>query len=257
MSYNIAHRSEIGMREEQQDSWFVKLEEGRACCAVCDGMGGHSYGSSASRAAADTMRGLYVSKAEAYPYPDFFENAIDILDENVLTIQDRSDGQRQPGKARAAAGSAGTTIVSAAVDGDDLYWLSVGDSRLYIIRGRSVARATRDHNYFLRLDYLLRNGEIDKDEYDAEAARGEHLISYLGMGGVAIYDINDTPFKLLDGDMVLLCSDGIYRTYNDSQILALAGGRSPEAAINALFDGAATLFEDNATCVIIKYEVGG
>ena len=246
MIYEIAQKSIIGERDEQQDSWFVRLESDKVYAAVCDGMGGYSHGQDASAAASETMKRLYLSKPTEEPYPDFFIKAIDILDENVLSLKNPEGGKL----------SAGTTILTVAIDGDSLFWLSVGDSRLYIIRGENIVRVTRDHNYFLTLGQMMETGAIDKDRYDDEAPKGERLISYIGMGGVQIFDINDAPLKLMPYDTVLLCTDGLYRAVNDDEILKLANNRSPNDAICALIDKVNIAFSDNTTCVIIKYNGG-
>ena len=249
MNYETAQKSIIGRRDEQQDSCFVLHGGGKVFSAVCDGMGGHEHGRAAGAAAAATMKQLYLSKTDEEPYPDFFVRAIDILDEKVLSLKKSEEPKL----------SAGTTMLAVAIEGGDLFWLSVGDSRLYIIRGGSIARVTRDHNYFLSLDQMLKNGTIDEDDYNGEAALGERLISYIGMGGVQIFDVNDIPFKLLPCDVVLLCTDGLYRAVQDDEILDMASNRCPDEAICALIDESGSIYDDNTTCVIIKYcddEVG-
>ena len=241
--YEISQKSIIGERDEQQDSWFVSTVSGKVFAAVCDGMGGHRHGQTASMTAVETMKQLYTSKTTEESYPDFFIKAIDILDEKVLSIKDSSE--QKP--------SAGTTILTVAIDNDNLFWLSVGDSRLYIIRNDNIARVTRDHNYFLSLDQMMENGVIDQDRYNGEALKGERLISYIGMGGVQIFDINDAAFKLIPFDIVILCTDGLYRAVDDNEILRLVQGQSPEEAIDALINESSKKFADNTTCVIIKY----
>ena len=246
MSYEIAQNSIRGGRYEQEDCWFIHPENGKVFAAVCDGMGGRSHGQIASMAAAETMEQLYISKTSEESFPGFFVKAIDILDEKVLSLKD-SEGQRL---------SAGTTILTVAIDGDNVFWLSVGDSRLYIIRNESIACVTRDHNYFLSLNQMAECGAIDKDKYNDEAAKGERLISYIGMGGVLIFDVNETPFKLLPNDTVLLCTDGLYRAVSDDEILRLVSDRSPDESMRALMDESNKTFVDNATCIIIKYTDG-
>ena len=242
MIYEIAQKSIIGGREQQQDSLTVISESDKIFATVCDGMGGHEHGHAASNTATDTMTKLYLSKTAEDPYPEFFINAIDILDEKVLSL-------KSPEMRRL---SAGTTIITAVISADNLFWMSVGDSRLYIVRKGSIVCVTRDHNYFLSLNQMMENGAIEKATYDDEAVKGERLISFIGMGGVQIFDVNDTPFKLLPGDTVLLCSDGLYKAVNDDEILRLVSNNNPAAAMCALFDDSNKTFADNTTCVIIK-----
>ncbi|MDR1210231.1 MAG: serine/threonine-protein phosphatase [Clostridiales bacterium] len=240
--YSAAVRSAIGRRGEQQDSAFCQAEGDSAFAVVCDGMGGMELGRAAGAAAVERMRSLYASKRADETFAEFFTNAVDTLDERVRAL----------GGAGGSGLSAGTTIVAAAAEKDKLFWLSVGDSRLYIIRGGSVARATRDHNYYYILDRMRREGVIDEKRYITESARGERLISYIGMGGVQMFDVNDSPFTLAPGDIILLCSDGLCRAFSDGEIARLVSGREPEDALRALFDESGAAFGDNATCVVVK-----
>lgn len=79
---------------------------------------------------------------------------------------------------------------------------------------------TTDHNYFFQLNEMLRNGEIDREQYRIEAQEGEALISYVGMGGLQWKDISRAPFVLRPKDTILICSDGLYRSVPAQLILA-------------------------------------
>lgn len=158
MEYDIAQKSLLGAREEQQDCHYAHCEPGRAFAVVCDGMGGIGHGGAASRVAVETLKGLFYAKEAAESCPTFFIRAVDILDEQVANLADDL-GQRLGG---------GTTIVAVIIEGDALYWLSVGDSRLYILRGEELVCVTRDHNYLL----------IEPEDTSRKA---EALISFIGM----------------------------------------------------------------------------
>ena len=246
MTYEIAQKSILGKRREQQDSFFIHTEKEKVFSAVCDGMGGCSNGQAASMVVSETMKRLYLSKATDESYTDFFIKSIDILDEKVLSLRD-SDSRNI---------SSGTTILTVAIEGNSLYWLSVGDSRLYIIRNENIARVTRDHNYFLSLNKLVENGTIDTDKYKDEASKGEQLISYIGMGGVLIFDVNDAPFKLMPQDAILLCTDGLYRAVSDDEILHIVNGHNSKETVCALIDESNKIYFDNTTCILIKYQMG-
>jgi protein phosphatase len=246
MFYETAQKIILGNRCEQQDSLFVYHECNKVFSAVCDGMGGHSNGHAASITVAETMNNLYLSKSTKEHYSDFFMRAIDILDEKVLSLNNFEHREL----------SAGTTIATIAIEEDNLFWLSVGDSRIYIIRDGDIVRITRDHNYFLTLNRMLEDGIIDKIRYNAESAKGEQLISYIGMGGIKIFDINDVAFKLIPNDIILLCTDGLYKTITDIGILDAVRNLSPDEIMSILIDESKQSFEDNTTCVVIKYKGG-
>jgi protein phosphatase len=243
--YEAALRSVVGTRDEQQDCAYVRSDSGGVFAVVCDGMGGMGDGGIASVTAVEKLKDLYFSKRTKEAYHAFFLKAVDILDERVFMLKDSEGGRRL----------AGTTIVAIAIENEELFWMSVGDSRLYILRKNEIARVTRDHNYLLRLDQMMREKSITKTQYDDEAPKGEALISYIGIGGVQVMDINEVPFPLLAGDAILLASDGLYRFLGDEEILPLLQAGGAADAADALIRGAtekAVRFQDNTTCVVVK-----
>jgi len=247
--YEAAMKSVIGTREEQQDYGYYKVDNQRVVALVCDGMGGLDSGTIASTVATNKFKELYEHKNPAQAIPEFLLNSVDILDEYVFHLKD------EEGKKLAA----GTTLVAAIIENDSLFWLSVGDSRLYILRGNEFVQVTRDHNYFLKLNQMLKEDAINQEQYSAEAKKGEALISFIGLGGIDVMDINNTPFKLLHGDIILLSSDGLYKALSDDEIALCLQKADIENSLEALISKAsdkAKMSQDNTTCIIIKYEAG-
>jgi len=245
----IASLSIIGARETQQDTALVYEREGRLLAAVCDGMGGSEGGELASKTAAGILRELFQKKSAHQSYADFFRTAADMMDEAVFKLKSKC-GERL---------RAGTTIVAVAIEENKMTWLSVGDSRLYITRGTEMIRATREHNYYMQIDELLAQGKLNERQYAAESARGESLLSYLGLGGLEIIDINETPFEIVAGDRLLLASDGLYRAVDDEKIQSIVSEYGARGATIALTSMAKKNFPetlDNTTCVIIHC-IGG
>lgn len=80
--------------------------------------------------------------------PDWFLHCVDVMDESVCKIKDEHNDGVNPG----------TTVVAVYLSGGELYWLSVGDSRLYIIRGDEIVAATRDHNF----RFMSRSGKASE-----------------------------------------------------------------------------------------------
>ena len=151
---------------------------------------------------------------------------------------------------------AGTTLASVAISGNRLYWLSVGDSRIYIFRRNEMVQVTNDHNYFYRLNQQLADGLISRSKYHEEAGNGEALISFIGMGGILLMDLNEAGFSLQAGDTVLLCTDGLYRSVPDDEMLKIVVSSSTaEEAIRCLkktIADKAYPWQDNYTCILIK-----
>lgn len=206
--FSMAILSVIGDREEQQDCFGYSLQAEEGIVAICDGMGGHAGGQKASNTAISHLIGNYDNN---YPVlaPDVFLRAeTDTIDSEIKAFL-TDDGVNL---------NAGTTLVCVFIRDKQLYWMSVGDSRLYLYRSGQLVQVTQDHVYQIVLDGLLEKGEITQLEYVREEVKGEALISYLGIGNLQLVDNNTTPFTLKSGDKLLLMSDGLYKSVPDSEI---------------------------------------
>lgn len=204
--YSTAVRSDIGGREQQQDRAYLCIHEDQIYAVVCDGMGGAMDGRAASDAALATMRHIYMDyySEGAVDASSFLYHAMIAADKAV--------------SARMTRGIGGTTLVAAILTGEQMHWVSVGDSRLYIIRSGKILQATRDHNYQLRLNEMLQQEEITSELYHKEMVRGDALLSYLGKGNLTLYDLTQAPFTLQSGDAILLTTDGLFRTLSDEDV---------------------------------------
>lgn len=233
-------RSVIGTRDEQQDRATCIYENGTFAAIVCDGMGGLSGGQAAASAAVQTLASLIKSRDKSESVPDFLLRCVDILDEKVCSLS--TEGT-----------ISGTTLVCAVIEDGKLYWLSVGDSRLYILRRDEFVQATRDHNYEMvlnsRKDYVPTPEDISK-----KAA----LVSFIGMGGVSTMDITSNPLVLAHGDIILLTTDGLFNSIDDNEIKSVITGNADiGSAADILIDKSeksAPLARDNTTFILIKAE---
>lgn len=247
----IGASSIIGTRRSQEDTIFSSQNGSEAIAIVCDGMGGLAGGAMASRLAAESMADAWFIKNEinkVADIPGFLKEEAIRADEKVYSQKNEQGGQM-----------AGTTIVMIIVRNNELYWLSVGDSKVYIIRGEEILPVCKEHNYRLMLDTQLKQGMLTEKEYAAQEYRAEALISYLGMGDVSLMDINQKPFLLYEGDIILLSSDGLYRSLTDKEILNIIKGHVPDmqnaalALTNAALDAKAT-GQDNTSVVVLQYQ---
>lgn len=248
-------RSAIGNREYQQDALYVSgskrlaaNKKTRVLAVVCDGMGGMADGGRASRTAIQMMvQGFQkVEKLPELDIPRFFQRGIYAIDRTIASFP------KEGGK------GSGTTMVACIAEDDRLYWASVGDSRIYIIRGAQIQQVTRDHNYGLRLQEMRAAGQITEEEFMA-ARHKEALISFLGMGNVSLMDINSVPFEMQFGDVVMLCSDGITKVLPDAQIrqIITADAVRPEERAEALINAATranTHSQDNTSVALLCYQ---
>ncbi|MCM1172162.1 MAG: protein phosphatase 2C domain-containing protein [Clostridium sp.] len=247
MSVEYGIMSWIGMRDEQQDSVEVYSFNDFTIAVVCDGMGGSNGGAVASDLAA---KHFVEYTREAYPMRNIWLCLKSIameIDKEVYDLRGNK-GERL---------GAGTTLAGIIIDENELHWLSIGDSRIYIERNGMVASVTRKHNYQLYLDEQLRLGQISREAYERNLEKAEYLISFVGYGNVSLMDINTDVFKLLENDKILVCSDGLYRSMPEEQIVEILTKEQSAERIANIFLGVLkdknSPYQDNASAIVIKY----
>ena len=203
--YNAQH---IGRREEQQDYFaYSDIFNDReydlmgAVSVLADGMGGLDNGRLARRTAVEVFLSAYR------------ESAANMTDINERLIY----AARAANSAVLGIDGAGTTICAAIVKDWKLYWLSVGDSRLYLYRDGILRRINKEHNYENVLNRMVQNGEILPEEALSDPNRAA-LTSYIGIEELEEIDFNPDIFPLMPGDSIMLCSDGLYRALSDEEM---------------------------------------
>lgn len=168
---------------------------------VADGMGGHNAGDFASKCTVETItreiRGC------------FEKNAIRILSKAIMVANERI---RQKAREDERLYGMGTTVVAATCIGKYLQVANVGDSRLYIINEEEVRQVTRDHSL---VEEMVRMGGIDR-----KAARNhpDKNIITRAIGARDTIEIDFFNEELQDGDIVLMCSDGLSNMLEDEEI---------------------------------------
>lgn len=245
---NMGISSILGTRKNQQDTVFGNTDDGSAIAIVCDGMGGMNGGEIASQTAAKILASDYYENKSFDDMPEFFRREAIKMDAAVNELTDEN-GQPLGG---------GTTVVAVAIEGDKMFWLSVGDSKIYILRGDEIISVNREHNYRLKLDSELKKGIITEEQYKEKESQAEALISFIGMGNVSLMDINKSPFHLIENDIVLLCSDGLYKRLSDDLIMEIIRYEEPdmERAAKRLTDiviKKTNKVQDNTSLVLMQY----
>lgn len=251
--FSVGYSKNIGKRKSQQDSvavsadnYFKPCNENRILAVLSDGMGGLNGGEQASQLCVSEMLKQYNEKTSIDDYSVFFKDAITDIDMQIKNLRNEN-GEPLGG---------GATLVSFAVDNDDLYWATVGDSHLYIIRNDEIVLVNREHNLMLRLMDSVKNGELTLEEAQRNRKK-DALISFMGMGGLSLYDINKTPLKMKANDIVIACSDGLFRTLSDEEIKEATLKCNDDMQLlshilisNALAKGKKN--QDNLSVVIVK-----
>lgn len=245
---NMGISSILGTRENQQDTVFGNVAGENVIAIVCDGMGGMNGGEIASQTATTILADDYFNMEDETDIPEFFEQEAYKMDDAVYALTNEDDEPL----------NGGTTVVAVIIQKDRLYWLSVGDSKIYIIRDNEIIAVNREHNYRLQIDEELKRGLIDEEEYKAKEAQAEALISYIGIGKVSLMDINKVPFLLKENDIILLCSDGLYKRLPDDDIMEIISFEEPDMkrAARRLTDVViqrTQRVQDNTSLVIMQY----
>ena len=247
---DVGMYSVLGERPTQQDAGTFEWNGGMLLAAVCDGMGGMEGGEQASRIGIDTLRAWMEEQPPscAQEGAEWMRRAFADADARIASLVNHL-GERM---------YAGSTVVAVLAGEGRMQWGCVGDSRIYLMRNGRMDVLTRMHNYHLRLEEMFQRGEIDREEKDREAVRGEALISYLGIGGLPLIDTARVPIALQPEDVILLCSDGLYKTLDDEQIQVIIeeSGENMDIAARRLCQEACRLAvrrQDNTTVIVVRY----
>ena len=249
-----ASSSVIGGRRSQQDRYYLDINESmdNAVAVICDGMGGMQSGDMASDLAILRFSEVLneIRYAQDINIRQSLENAAKEIDREVASLTD-SSGQTL---------DTGTTVVSVLIRDGKAWWMSVGDSKIYVIREGEIFCVVREHIYLTVLNDLYQEGKISREKYEAEAFRGAGLISYIGMGEIKLIDSNEQALALRDKDVILLCSDGLSNALTDQEIMEviLANPDRPGYLHHRLQKKAAAasdLHQDNTTIISLTCRI--
>ena len=242
-SFGITDRGKV--RRDNQDSFLIERIDEKDCliAVLCDGMGGEKAGNIASDLAAKTYVGELSQKMKItrQKKPDVKAMMIQAchLANHMIYGYSCFDTDYT---------GMGTTMVSAVVEGDDVYVLNVGDSRAYRITRRKMVQITRDHSL---VQDMVDRGEITPEQARTHPRRNV-ITRALGVDENVPCDIFKP--RLSRGDMLLLCSDGLTNMLEDREIFEFSKENADPLSLGrALMDEAlARGATDNVTIVIIS-----
>lgn len=182
--------------------------------AVADGMGGHKAGEIASKLALDELAAYLrnnlklLEQDPALALKDAFQNA----NEAVLELA-RTDGDKFRGM--------GTTITAVIVRDDRIYVAHVGDSRAYLVRSEEIWLLTNDHSL---VNELVKSGGITPEEAESHPQKNI-LTRAIGTSPKVEVDINIESIQ--NGDIIILCTDGLSNLVTLTEMGRLAGEEVP------------------------------
>ena len=246
--FEIAGDQIDGARDYQEDAFLTTYiddadgeSKASALVIMADGMGGHAAGNIASNLVVSTFNKSFTGKFGTEDVPH-------ILRESLLKA---NDALRESIRETPALDGMGCTMVTAAVTKGKVYWVSVGDSHLYVVRDRKLEKKNDDHSYGGYLDRMKAKGM----DIEAEAGLSRNmLMSAMTGDDLTEIDCPDAGFQLLPRDRLIIASDGL-DTLNESTIIQTsAWSPTPKECVQALLtavEDAKKPRQDNTTVIVI------
>ncbi|HEX3298693.1 MAG TPA: Stp1/IreP family PP2C-type Ser/Thr phosphatase [Actinomycetota bacterium] len=221
------------VRDHNEDAYIVEPP----LYAIADGMGGANAGEVASQLALETIGEM--QRAGETTLDD------EVREANRVVFARSGEDAKFAGM--------GTTVTAALASADALHLVHVGDSRAYLLRAGSLRQLTRDHTL---VDRMVQAGEISRDEADVHPHRN---VLIRALGTEPKVDVEALDLGLLEGDQVLLCSDGLHDMVTESQISAIldiARGAPQDAADRLVRSANRAGGIDNITAIVLEVEPG-
>lgn len=242
---HVEGNTDVGCKRKANEDWLDSFEcENGLVAVVCDGMGGHVGGRIASHVAVDAIRKFLSSQYIPNP-KDAIVQACHAA--NAAILQRASE---QP-----ELTSMGSTCVMLIVRDGKVYMGSVGDSRIYLVRSKTIRQLTKDQSY---VQMLVDAGQITQEQAEHHPRKNE-ITNALGLHGMQPATVLEDPINPEAGDCFVLCSDGLSGMVPDREIAKVVGnqmGMSQQDRVNTLIDKARRNGGlDNITCQIVEFAV--
>ena len=239
MKFSVFQVSRKGGREKNEDRMGYCYTRESGLFVLADGMGGHPEGEVAAQLALQSISALYQKEARPVvkDITEFLSSSLMAAHHQIIRYASEKGMLDTPR----------TTLVAAIVQGTSATWVHCGDSRLYVVRDGELLTRTRDHSYLeqqsggvVRMDRINRN----------------ILFTCLGSPTKPVFDITG-PVTLQQGDKILLCSDGLWGSLPDIEIVKQLSLHSVSEAVPDLVERAlrkAGDHSDNVTVIAFEWE---
>jgi PPM family protein phosphatase len=239
MKFSVFQVSRKGGRAKNEDRMGYCYTRESGLFVLADGMGGHPEGEVAAQLALQTISALY--QKEARPTikdtTEFLSLALLAAHHQIIRYASEKGMLDTPR----------TTVVAAILQGTGATWVHCGDSRLYVMRDGELLTRTRDHSYLEQ-----QNAGIIK----ISTANRNILFTCLGSPAKPVFDIAG-PVTLQEGDKLMLCSDGLWGSLTDADIVRHMSGKSVSDAVPEMVEHALRVggsHSDNVTVLAMEWE---
>ena len=242
MKFSVFQVSRKGGRQLNEDRMGYSYTRSSCILLLADGMGGHPEGEVAAQLALQAMSALYQKQAnpEIEDIPAFLTSAVMAAHRQIIKYAIEKGMLDTPR----------TTVVAAIVQNGNASWLHCGDSRFYMMRKGKLVVRTRDHSYL---------EQPPKGHSPSKLAAHQNrniLFTCLGSPAKPVFDMAG-PVPLQQGDKILLCSDGLWGTLSDDEIVQKIGQGAVGEAVPQMVEMAlqrAGATSDNVTAIALEWE---
>jgi serine/threonine protein phosphatase PrpC len=242
----VGQQTDIGLKRKLNEDNMISVvpgdEEERATkgalFVVADGMGGHTQGEVASELAINTIR-------EAYYHNDGKDRAAALRE----AVQKANERVYRQGTTQGAdrTNSMGTTCVAVVLQDDFVYVANVGDSRTYLMRNDQIRQITEDHSWVAQ---QIREGKMTPEE---ARVHPKNNVIYRCLGTAEDVEIDIFSEQVQEGDLLVLCTDGLSGLVNDQELQDIVGQHSPEESVQQLVARANEHGgPDNITAIVVR-----
>ncbi len=213
------------VREKNEDYFCV--DEGLGLFAVADGIGGHMAGEVASKMAIEVLKD-FIANEDKYQldatenYRDDYSRESNMAAEAVRRA---NRAIHETSQNNSSYRGMGTTLTAALIRGERLSISHVGDSRAYLIRTSCIEQITNDHSLVAE---QVKMGLLSEE--DARKSKVKNVITR-SLGNFPDVEVDIEEFSISDGDIIILCSDGIPSVISDSDILSIASASGNPAVL--------------------------
>ena len=242
MKFSVFQVSRKGGRQQNEDRMGYSYTRSSGILLLADGMGGHPEGEVAAQLTLQAMSALYQKQANP-DIPDvtaFLTSAIMAAHRQIIKYAIEKGMLDTPR----------TTVVAAVVQNGTASWVHCGDSRLYLVRAGQLVTRTRDHSYMEQPPHGHSPSKA------AERMNRNILFTCLGSPTKPVFDITG-PIPLQQGDKIMLCSDGLWGSLADTDIVRQLSAKPVGQAVPDLVESAlqsAGASSDNVTAIALEWE---
>ena len=239
----------IGKRKDQQDSFFVSdlrdlktAAAGDMMAVVADGIGG-------------LKNGAVISTNVVRSCTETFYQNIGIMEPGDVILKMARCVKEEVGRLQNSPGESGSTMVIAIIWKGVLYFLTIGDSRIWLWRNGGLIRLNREHIYQEELALKVINCQDGLQSTKADPQR-KLVTSFVGQGVIKYMDRNSEGIVLQKGDKILLASDGVFGTIDERSMERMLHQTAENAArsMQEAVENKNRAGQDNYTAVVLEYQ---